>query len=101
MLKHFPERRRMKNSIFLASFKEIHFMGTLMSLAATIIFRHPGEEFFAAWFKAKAKDFTMAFFQQIFFAGSLVRAIFGLIFINNKSGKQVPESTLHFTDFLI
>ena len=51
-----------------------------MSLAATLLFSHPGSEVIAVWFQKTALNFPMAFFWQIFFAGPLVRKIFGAIF---------------------
>ena len=51
-----------------------------MSLAATLLFKNPGKEVIAIWLQTTALNFPMAFFWQIFFAGPLVRKIFGAIF---------------------
>ncbi len=51
-----------------------------MSLAATLLFKNAGTEFIAVWLQTTALNFPMAFFWQIFFAGPLVRKIFGVIF---------------------
>ena len=51
-----------------------------MSLVATLLFKNAGTEFIAVWLQTTALDFPMAFFWQIFFAGPLVRKIFGAIF---------------------
>lgn len=51
-----------------------------MSLVATLLFKNPGKEVIAIWLQTTALDFPMAFFWQIFFAGPLVRKIFGAIF---------------------
>ena len=51
-----------------------------MSLVATLLFRNPGKEVIAIWLQTTALNFPMAFFWQIFFAGPLVRKIFGGIF---------------------
>lgn len=51
-----------------------------MSFFATLLFKSAGKEFIAVWFQTTALNFPMAFFWQIFFAGPLVRAIFGMIF---------------------
>lgn len=51
-----------------------------MSLAATLLFKNAGTEFIAVWLQTTALNFPMAFFWQIFFAGPLVRKIFGAIF---------------------
>lgn len=55
-------------------------MCPLMSLAATLLFKHAGSEFFAVWIETTAFNFPMAFFWQFFFAGPLVRFLFGLFF---------------------
>ena len=52
----------------------------IMSFFATLLFKSAGKEFIAVWFQTTALNFPMAFFWQIFFAGPLVRAIFGMIF---------------------
>ena len=51
-----------------------------MSLAATLLFKNAGTEFIAVWLQTTALNFPMAFCWQIFFAGPLVRKIFGAIF---------------------
>lgn len=51
-----------------------------MSLAATILFKDPGANIIPIWLETTALNFPMAFFWQIFFAGPLVRTIFGAIF---------------------
>ena len=51
-----------------------------MSLAATILFKNPGANIIPIWLETTALNFPMAFFWQIFFAGPLVRTIFGAIF---------------------
>ena len=51
-----------------------------MSLAATLLFKNAGTEFIAVWLQTTELNFPVAFFWQIFFAGPLVRKIFGAIF---------------------
>ena len=51
-----------------------------MSLVATLLFKNPVKEVIAIWLQTTALNFPMAFFWQIFFAGPLVRKIFGAIF---------------------
>ncbi len=51
-----------------------------MSIVATLLFKNPGKEVIAIWLQTTALNFPMAFFWQIFFAGPLVRKIFGAIF---------------------
>ena len=55
-------------------------MCPLMSPAATLLFKHAGSEFLAVWIQTTALNFPMAFFWQFFFAGPLVRFLFGLFF---------------------
>lgn len=55
-------------------------MCPIMSFIATILFAHAGNQFIAVWLQKVVLNFPMAFFYQIFFAGPLVRKIFGLIF---------------------
>lgn len=67
-----------------------------MSFFATLLFKHAGSEFVAVWFETTALNFPMAFFWQIFFAGPLVRAIFGLIFKEKET--QVMEEEAAFLE---
>ena len=67
-----------------------------MSFFATLLFKHAGSEFVAVWFETTALNFPMAFFWQIFFAGPLVRAIFGLLFKEKET--QVMEEEAAFLE---
>ena len=51
-------------------------MCPLMSLAATLLFKHVGVQVIAVWFETTAKNFPMALLWQLFFAGPLVRFVF-------------------------
>ncbi|MBQ1802186.1 MAG: DUF2798 domain-containing protein [Lachnobacterium sp.] len=51
-------------------------MCPIMSLIATILFKHAGVQFIAVWLQTSVFNFPMAVFWQIFFAGPLVRWIF-------------------------
>ena len=51
-------------------------MCPLMSLAATLLFKHAGVQVIAVWFETTAKNFPMALLWQLFFAGPLVRFVF-------------------------
>lgn len=48
-----------------------------MSLIATILFKHPGSEIIAVWLQTTLLNFPVALCWQIFFAGPLVRNVFG------------------------
>ena len=63
-----------------------------MSLAATLFFKHAGKEVIAVWLQTTALNFPMAFFWQIFFAGPLVRTIFGMIFKEKEEQVMKEES---------
>ena len=62
-------------------------MCPLMSLVATILFKDAGTEFVAVWLQTTAMNFPMALCWQIFFAGPLVRNVFGF-FVRKFSGKK-------------
>lgn len=55
-------------------------MCPLMSFIACILFKDAGTQFVAVWIETVIRNFPMAFFWQIFFAGPLVRFVFGQIF---------------------
>ena len=52
-------------------------MCPLMSFAATLLFKNAGKEIIAVWLQTTAMNFLMALCWQIFFAGPLVRNVFG------------------------
>ena len=58
-----------------------------MSLAATLLFKNAGSEIIAVWLQTTAINFPMALCWQLFFAGPVVRTIFGLIFKEKKAVK--------------
>lgn len=53
-------------------------MCPLMSLAATVLFQHPGAQVIAVWIETTVKNFPMALCWQLFAAGPLVRLLFRL-----------------------
>lgn len=64
-------------------------MCPLMSLAATILFKDAGSEFVAVWLQTTAMNFPMALCWQIFFAGPIVRNVFGFIVKRISKNKTV------------
>jgi hypothetical protein len=58
----------------------VAFMCPAMSLIATIIFTGISSQFVADWFATILRNFPMALFWQLFFAGPLVRFLFRNIF---------------------
>ncbi len=73
--------------ILAISSMSVCLMCPLMSLAATLLFKNAGKEFVAVWFQTTALNFPMALCWQIFFAGPLVRNIFGF-FVKKFSKKS-------------
>ena len=70
--------------VLAISFISVAFMCPLMSLAATILFKHAGNQFIAVWLQTCAFNFPMALCWQIFYAGPLVRFLFRLIFLEKQ-----------------
>ncbi len=75
-----PAKENPFHLVLAISAISVALMCPLMSLAATILFKHAGSEFVAVWFQTTFFNFPVAFFWQIFYAGPLVRFLFGLIF---------------------
>lgn len=70
----------------------VAFMCPTMSLIASVMYSWQGIEMLIPnWLMTVAKNFPMALFWQIFFAGPLVRFIFGSIF-NGKSSKAAAKN---------
>ncbi len=72
-----PGKDPMIMMILAISSMSVCLMCPLMSFAATILFKNAGSEFVAVWFQTTALNFPMALCWQIFFAGPLVRNVFG------------------------
>ena len=72
------------NPIFIIlgiSICSIWFMCPLMSFAATLLFKGGFQsEMISIWLETTAKNYPMATFWQLLFAGPIVRKVFGLIF---------------------
>ena len=64
-------------------------MCPIMSLVATLLFKEPS---FGTWAHTFGCNLPMAFFWQIFFAGPLVRTIFGMIFKEKEEQVMKEES---------
>ena len=80
-----PEKENPFHLVLAISFISVAFMCPLMSLAATILFKNAGSEIIAVWLETTVKNFPMALCWQIFFAGPIVRAVFGAIFREEKA----------------
>ena len=72
-----PGKDPMIMVILAISAMSVCLMCPLMSLVATILFKNAGAEFVAVWLQTTAMNFLMALCWQIFFAGPLVRNVFG------------------------
>ncbi len=85
-----PGKNPMIMIILAISAMSVCLMCPLMSLAATILFKDAGSEFVAVWLQTTAMNFPMAFCWQIFFAGPLVRNVFGFVMkmIQGNRGKE-------------
>ena len=69
-------------------------MCPLMSFAATLLFKDAGKEIIAVWLQTTAFNFPMALCWQIFFAGPLVRNVFGFFvkkFSSNSEAEEIAE----------
>ncbi len=89
-----PGKDPMIMIILAISAMSVCLMCPLMSLAATLLFKNAGAEFIAVWFQTTAMNFPMALCWQIFFAGPLVRNIFGFVV---KSVSKQPEFVIKET----
>lgn len=84
----------MNNQIFLLAFHEfpsmvisaitVCFMCPIMSFIATVLFQGVNGDLIANWLQIAVRNFPMALCWQIFYAGPLVRWIFGKIFRQSK-----------------
>ena len=84
----------MNNQIFLLAFHEfpsmvisaitVCFMCPIMSFIATVLFQGVNRDLIANWLQISVRNFPMALCWQIFYAGPLVRWIFGKIFRQSK-----------------
>ena len=83
-----PGKDPMIMIILAISAMSVCLMCPLMSLAATILFKNAGVEFVAVWLQTTAMNFPMALCWQIFFAGPLVRNVFGFFVKTIGKGKQ-------------
>lgn len=84
----------MNNQLFLLAFHEfpsmvisaitVCFMCPIMSFIATVLFQGVNSDLIANWLQIAVRNFPMALCWQIFYAGPLVRWIFGKIFRQSK-----------------
>lgn len=84
----------MNNQIFLLAFHEfpsmvisaitVCFMCPIMSFIATVLFQGVNSDLIANWLQIAVRNFPMDLCWQIFYAGPLVRWIFGKIFRQSK-----------------
>ncbi len=72
-----PGKDPMIMMILAISAMSVCLMCPLMSLVATILFKNAGKELVAVWIQTTVINFPMALCWQIFFAGPLVRNVFG------------------------
>lgn len=73
--------------ILAISAMSVCLMCPLMSFAATVLFKNAGSQLVSVWLQTTAMNFPMALCWQIFFAGPLVRNVFGFC-VRAFSGKR-------------
>ncbi len=85
-----PGKDPMIMMILAISAMSVCLMCPLMSLVATILFKNAGSQFVAVWLQTTALNFPMALCWQIFFAGPLVRNVFGFFVkaLSKKAGNR-------------
>ena len=66
--------------ILAVSAMTVCLMCPMMSFAATVLFKGTDAQLISKWLQTSVMNFPMAFCWQIFFAGPLVRWIFGRLF---------------------
>ena len=79
--------------VLAISVVSVIWMCPLMSLAATVLFQHPGKQIISMWLQTTVFNFPMALCWQLFFAGPLVRFVFGRIF-REKATAPAAQSTI-------
>ena len=78
--------------ILAISAVSVAWMCPLMSLAATVLFQHPGKQIVSMWLQTTVFNFPMALCWQLFFAGPLVRFVFGRIFREKATAPAVQPT---------
>ena len=78
--------------VLAISVVSVIWMCPLMSLAATILFQHPGKQIISMWLQTTVFNFPMALCWQLFFAGPLVRFVFGRIFREKATAPAVQPT---------
>ncbi len=75
-----PKKENPFHLVMAISALSVAWMCPLMSLLATLLFKHAGSNLLPVLLQTAAFNFPMAFFWQIFYAGPLVRFLFRRIF---------------------
>ena len=79
-----PGKERPIAVILVISSLTVCFMCPIMSFIATVLFQGVNRDLIANWLQISVRNFPMALCWQIFYAGPLVRWIFGKIFRQSK-----------------
>ena len=79
-----PVKERPIAVILVISFLTVCFMCPIMSFIATVLFQGVNRDLIANWLQISVRNFPMALCWQFFYAGPLVRWIFGKIFRQSK-----------------
>ena len=78
--------------ILAISAVSVAWMCPLMSLVATLLFKNAGSQIIAVWLQTTVFNFPMALCWQLFFAGPLVRFVFGRIFREKATAPAVQPT---------
>ena len=78
--------------ILAISAVSVAWMCPRMRLAATSLFQHPGMQIIGMWLQTTVFNFPMALCWQLFFAGPLVRFVFGRIFREKATAPAVQPT---------
>ena len=81
----------MSNAVFLAAFRELPIMMPI-AFILDILFQHPGKQIISMWLQTTVFNFPMALCWQLFFAGPLVRFVFGRIFREKATAPAVQPT---------
>lgn len=71
-----PQQENPFHLVLAISAVSVLLMCPLMSLAATLLFQHPGAQVIAVWCETTVLNFPMALLWQLFVAGPVVRFLF-------------------------
>ena len=87
-----PGKDRPIAVILVISALTVCFMCPIMSFIATVLFQGVNSDLIVNWLQISVRNFPMALCWQIFYAGPLVRWIFGKIFRQGRERATAPAA---------